>query len=266
MTLAVPNYLRAARIQDKSLRYEWDDWRALPALEVIDEALTSRLKKVSQRAVLAFMCGTAEWIYHRLAKLCDDPTPANYLEGAWAMIIDARYCGCGSGTSWQEFAVKGWKGPIKRPIEKALTRLEVAIQQLAWEDTDPVRRAGLIVTLATYVMPDVAPYKQWCDQELERFRLLYPRNPQDQLGDVVPRQAVDPELDFKVDQTEALINKFLASLDYRSNPFLSSPEGMLEEGFPGKPYVFDMEADRHLRLNPEEEEEEEDLEEDEDEE
>jgi hypothetical protein len=97
---------------------------------------------------------------------------------------------------------------------------------------------------------------------MERFESLYKRDPDDELGDVVPREAVDPGRAFKVEQTEAIINQFLASLDHRTNQFLSSPEDMLEsddeedEGFPGTPYLFDMKADRQSRRDSEEEEDE----------
>lgn len=253
MTLSMPNYLQAANIQHNSLRYEWDDWRTLLALEAPDEKLVARLKGVSQRAVLAFACGSAEWIVYRFTKLCDSLTPWNYLEAAWAMIVDVRYVGYGNSTGWQVHAYKGWDGPVKRPIRNALNYLEIAFQELASEyHTDPSTDAGMISALACYVMSDPGPYKKWREQLLKRFEAIYRRNPEDELGDVVPRQAVDPEVDFKIEQTESLINEFLSRLDHRSNPFLSSPEGMLEhfegeEDFQGTPYVFSIEVDRKSR-------------------
>src|SRR5688572_28290013 len=108
MTLPIPRYLQTAPIQDESIRYKWDDWKTLPELQVIDEHLRSRLKRVSQRAVLAFMCGTAEWIVYRFSRLLNDPAPAAYLEDAWAMNVDVRYCVCGGGgIGWQEYSIKG---------------------------------------------------------------------------------------------------------------------------------------------------------------
>ena len=252
MTLSIPDYLKVANIQDSSLRYEWDDWRTLPALRAPDEELVARLKGVSQRAVLAFACGSAEWTVYRFAKLCNDPTPWDYLESAWAMIVDERYCGCGSSIGWEVHSYKGWDGPIKKPIRKSLNYLDIAFRQLASEyHADPAAFSAMISALARYVMTDPAPYDQWCEQVLRRFEALYPRDPEDQQGDVVPRQAVDIEFDFNVEETEALIMQFLASLDYQSNVFLSSPAGMLEhfdgeEDFQGIPYVFNMEADRKL--------------------
>jgi hypothetical protein len=259
MALAIPKYLRTANIQDNVVRYAWDDWKRLPAKETPDDALAARLKplsQLSQRAVLAFMCGTAEWIVYRFGSLLDDPVPWQYLEGAWAMTINARYCGYGRGKYWGGLSSDHWDGPIRRPVSEALLRVEAAIQQLAWKSTDPVRRAGMIAALAVYVTSDRATFEKWCDQILTRLASLYPRNPEDPLGDVVPREAVDPEYDFHVEQTEALINHFLRSLDYSTSIFLSPPEAMVkhydedDEGFDGTPYVFDIEADRRARLEP----------------
>ncbi|MCK4814909.1 hypothetical protein KA005_03990 [bacterium] len=255
MTLSIPNYIQTANIQDNSIRYEWDDWDDLPALETPDEELVAQLEGVSQRAVLAFACGTAEWIVYRFTRLLNDSAPMNYLEAAWAMIVNMRYRG---GPGWQYFSLKGWEGPVKGPVKDALEWLEIASQQLASEyHTDPKTDTGLISALACHVMTDPTAYKIWRGQVMERFESIYPRDPEDELGDVVPREAVDPYYDFKIDQTESLINKFLASLDYRSNIFLSAPEEMLkvgdeeDDGFIGTPYVFDINTDRKSRRRQE---------------
>jgi hypothetical protein len=168
------------------------------------------------------------------------------------MIIDVRYCGYSGGRYWAQYAVDGWEGPIKGAIGQALRLVESAIQQLAWEGTDPSVYTLPLATLATHVLPDAAPYRDWSRQVLDRLQATYPRDPDDELGDVVPRQAVDPTVPFTVEQAEAMINEFLAGLDHRSNIFLTSPEGMEapdDEGrrFQGTPYVFDMEADRLAR-------------------
>ena len=107
MALSIPNYLKVANIQDNNIRYEWDDWRNLPASETPDEELIARLEVVSQRAVLAFSCGTAEWIVYRFARLCDDSRPWDYIEAAWAMIINVWYCGYGSGGYWEDYSNEG---------------------------------------------------------------------------------------------------------------------------------------------------------------
>jgi hypothetical protein len=211
------------------------------------------LEGVSQRAVLAFSCGISEWLVYRLARLCDNSMPWDYIEAAWAMTINVWYCGYGPGGYWEDYSDEGWEGPVKDPISDALNLLETQIKELAWDFNDPAHLAGFSSTLTTYVMTDPVPYKRWCQQVLERFEAIYPRNPKDELGDVVPRQAIDPEYDFKIEKTEFLINEFLSRIDYHSNIFLSSPENMLAvsddeyEGFRGTPYTFDIKADRKMR-------------------
>ena len=254
MAISVPNHIQAAGIQDDSIRYAWDDWKRLPALETYDDELVAQLKGISQRATLAFICGTAEWIIHRFAKLYIDSDLAAYLEAAWARIVHVRYGNYDSLAVWHNklFSQVEWSGPVKKPIADAMQWVGNAIEELALEGNDPAQDAGLIATLACYVMTDPTPYKRWCAQVTDRFESIYPRNPEDRLGDVVPRQAVEPEYDFKIEQTELLINQFLGSLDFKSNIFLSSPEEMLEEDeedlrFIGIPYAFNIEEDRQYR-------------------
>jgi hypothetical protein len=257
MAITIPKYIQSANIQSATIDYEWDDWATIPALQKDDETLREQLSKLSDRAVLAFMCGSAEWLYFRLAPFCNDLAPAEYIEGAWAMIIDVRYCGYGKGTWWESYSRKKWNGPIQGPIEQGLLRLECAIQELFWRDNDPVWRADRLYALTSYVMPNIGPYQEWCTQVMSRFEKFYLKDPNDMLGDVVPREAVDLDFNFQPEHTESLMNQYLNRLDWKSNIFLSSPEGMLQvfdddDGdnvFQGQPYEFRMEDDRRRRMN-----------------
>ena len=252
MALLVPDYIINANIQDQRVQYEWDDWRSLESKKIDDKTIT-RLREISRKAILAFMCGSAEWLIYRFAKLCDVQMPEAYIEAAWAMLINVRYVGYGSFT-WQEYENNEWIGPIKQPITKALQWLETAIQDLEWEGTDPAFDAFILSNIVTYVLADSKPYQIWSNQVLECLKVKYPRNPKDKQGDVVPRQVLNLGCSFNVNDTELLINNFLKKLDYHSNEFLSTPSGMKElyddeeEGFIGTPYLFDLELDRRSRL------------------
>jgi hypothetical protein len=245
MALSVASYILAANIQDQAIRYQWDDWNEEQATEPISEEFLARLQGISQRAVVAFTCGAAEWIIHRFAALSDNPLPLYYLETAWAMILDLRYC----GFTWDDYTHEstGWTGPVRRPLAIAAGRVEYAFQAII-EYGNPELSAGWLNNLAQYVLTDAEPYQKWHERVMERLEVLYRRDPQEKLGDVVPRQAVDPGFDFQVEQTESLINQFLAGLDHKSNPFLNSPERMREQGFEGTPYVFHFAQDRKTRF------------------
>lgn len=243
MALSIPRYIDAADVQDVTIRYLWDDWNVEQAEEPIDEEFHKRLTGISQRAIIAFTIGTAEWIVYRFSALCDDSLPSQYVEAAWAQIVHWLY----EGSSWEDQAVTAdWIGPVKGPLGIAMTRVMYAIQS-ARDDEDPELRAAWIANLAPYVMSNPAPYQEWRELVMKRFTVLYPRNPDETLGEVVPRAALDPNSGFQPEQTEDLINDSLATLDYKTNPFLNSPKRMLEEGFDGIPYKFDIEKDRKAR-------------------
>jgi hypothetical protein len=244
MPLPVPQNIQISNIQDNIIRYKWDDWNVEQAEEPINDEFYKRLERISQRANVAFTIATAEWIVNRFARLFDDPLPYQYLEVAWVQVIDRHY----TAFTWEDYTdEKQWTGPLKGPIGIAMTRVMYAIQQ-AQEDGDPELRAAWITNLAQYIMTDPVPYQTWRERIMERLEAIYPRNPNETLGEVVPREALDPDFDFNVEQTEPLINQFLAGVDYRSNPFLNSPEKMLAEGFEGTPYVFNIEEDRKARF------------------
>jgi hypothetical protein len=243
MTLPVPTYIRAANIQDTSIRYKWDDWDVEQAEEPVDQEFLGRLKGLSQSAMGAFTIGTAEWIAYRFAPFIDDPLPLQFLEASWANLIDFFYC----GAVWETYVDdNSWSGPVRGPLGIAMLRVDYTLQEIVG-DRHPEIIAVWINNLVQYVLTDPEPYLMWRERVMERLEALYPSDPQDKLGEVVPRQALDPDFDFRLGETESLINRFLASLDYRANPFLNSPEKMLEQGFEGTPYVFDIEKDRQSR-------------------
>jgi len=244
MPLLVPRYIEAASIQDNSIRYRWDDWNVEQAEEPVDEGAYKRLEGISQRSDAALTIATAEWIVHRFATLADVTLPRQYIEAGWAQVIDFRY----GATPWDAHGKeRTWAGPVLRPIWTAMYRVQFALE-VAKDDEAPELRAAWITRLAPYLMTDPSRYLVWLKAILTRLETLYPRDVRETLGEVVPREAFDPQFPFVLEQTEALINRFLRSLDYRSNPFLASPQAMLAEGFEGTPYVFSSERDRKMRF------------------
>lgn len=245
MSFPAPRYIELSNVAAQTVRYKWDDWNVEQAEEPIDEGLASRLSQLSLRAVVAFTVGTAEWIVYRYKTLRDISLPLLYLEASWARTLDFRY----GSVSWEDFTNdREWSGPVNGPIGIAMSRVMYAISE-AEDYGSPELRACWISNLARYVLEDDGSYSAWADQVLTRLNSIYERSSNDVLGEVIPREAIDPAfLQFAVSQTEGLINGFLASLNYRSNPFLNTPEKMIADGFEGMPYVFDIERERARRL------------------
>jgi hypothetical protein len=244
MALSLPRYVRLLAIRDNVLRYKWDDWNVEQAEEPIDEVLFKRLVGISYRADVAFTIGTAEWIVFRFTSLCNDALLLQYLEAAWAQLIDLHY----GGIRWDNFtAAQDWTGPVKCPLKVCMNHLADALEE-ADEGDEPAFLAALVANLAKYVITDPRQYLTWQERALNRLEVLYRRDSEESLGEVIPKEVLDPDRQFSVEQTEVLINRFLRALDYRSNPFLNSPERMVEKGFAGTPYRFNIEDDRRARF------------------
>jgi hypothetical protein len=242
MALPIPRYLQVPGIQDATIHYTWDDWDVEASDMPLKRDLQARLNGISHRGIVAFTIGTAEWIIHRFGQLSDDPSPRQYLEAAWAQVVDFNY------SDHSDVDSAKWTGPVRGPMGVAIRRVKFAVQQ-ADVSGDPAWRAGRASNLAEHVIAEPEPFRVWRQSILERFTRLYPIDPNEKLGEVVPWQALESREDFNPENTEALINQFLARLDWNTNPFLNSPQKMLRRGFKGTPYSFDIELDRKARVD-----------------
>jgi hypothetical protein len=230
MTLPVPAYLQRANIQDRHLRFTWDDQEYEKAYEPLDKAVRARMEKLSQRANLAFAIACAEWSFHRFQPFADEPNLPLYVEAAWAAVVDARYA-----NYYLEPRGDGWQGPARRPVAVTLMLLVDTIVRVENDDHPDIGAVSL-ANLAEHVMSDPTPFRAWHERVIQRLERLYPLNPRDTRGEPVPREALDPDFDFQPGSAPALIGGFLKKLDYKSNPFLRSPKEMRKMFFEGTPY------------------------------
>lgn len=243
MPLHVPSYIANAKVADNVLRYAWDDWNLKPYYgDLSDEDLYDEFSGLSYRAAVALTIACAEWVVHRYAFVSDDPVPLQYIEAAWAAVVDENYL-----SPWQP-PDEDWMGPIRGPLSVALLIIREAIGTAVHEDEQaiPIIYIG---NLAEHVLPDASAFLEWRDNILDRLLLLYPLDDEETLGEVVPREAMDPDYPFAVEQTEGLVEQFLTQIDYRTNPLLASPHAMIEAGSETTPYRFDLADDKRKRVN-----------------
>lgn len=238
----IPAYITASINQQGPPRYTWDDWEFDRFESPVDESLLAQLSGLSQRANVAWCIACAEWICYRLIPYLDgDLLPIQRLEGAWAQVVDARY-------SYSLVAEpQDWAGPIKRPVLRALELVDFAVDAMT-RDEDPAAIGAAIVRLADHLLADPEPFRHWRLRALDRLQALYPLDPDESLGEVVPREALDTDREYDPAQAELLTNEFLFRLSCADNPFLLSENEMLSRGFDGKPYRFSIEADRDMRF------------------
>jgi hypothetical protein len=241
--LSLPSYIVRAEIADQHLRFTWDNSDTQVAEGETDTELVNRLSFLSQRAIVAYATALAEWIVGRFAVFPDIEDSYNYVEACWATATDLRYC----RAVWEDYPHKNkWEDPVRGPVWLTMCRLQETIGSLV-EGSDPEYTAAKLWQLAFHVMPKPDPIEDWNRLSLKRMEQKFPRIEGDLLDDVVPREFFDPDTEVQPEDTEMLINRFLATLDPLQNPFLNTPERMIEEGFKGTPYRFNLSLDRERR-------------------
>jgi hypothetical protein len=228
MALAPPPYMPVAALQAMPVSHGWDDWDPYPLVGDPDPAVEAALRRVSQRAKKAFATACAEWVWFRLARLYDSPSPRDYLEASWASVVDWALA-----YVWEP-GHEHCDGPVRGPIDMAirtLTNTHNALE-LAAGEVD----AALLAKLALHVMPQTghdgahphAPgaFLAWQKEALGRLQALYPLDPREPFGPPVPRQALDPGVplaEVAPDRAGPLLRAFLNGLDFDRNEFLIKP-------------------------------------------
>jgi len=241
VNMTLRKIIKDSGVADTILKYQWDDWEPEKAWEPINEELEEKLGQVSDRANAAFCIACAEWIVERFSLLDNDPMPSQFLEASWVAMINFRY------RKYYEPSDDEWQGPVRGVL--GVTVEQLADVTLRATDGDyPSVNAASVAGLAEYVLNSPDSFLIWRDWAVERLINLYPLIKNDTLGDVVPQEIFDPKFDFSKEQTECLIQSFLVSLDHTKNPFLRTPEEMIQDGFEGESYVFNIQEDDQDRF------------------
>lgn len=233
--LTMPGYIKESGVVGAPVSYDWND--AFPESHFPeDERLGHRIAKTRRRGVVALSSGFAEWIAWRFRPLVDTAVLLSEIEAVWAGIVDWRYVRP-LATSPNAPARDAWQGPERGPVRAAF-RLLSQVVTFVKKSSYPADASSALSNLASYVMPDPKPFKEWRRFAVQRLAELYPTDMKDMLGPAIPREVLDPGIDYKPGMANALLASYLQSLDYEKNPFLRSPEEMMAEGFQGTPYIL----------------------------
>lgn len=225
--LTIPNYIAATNYSGIEVNYK-------PVTSVIynrqSPELEPILDKLSFRANLALGTAIAEWIAWRLDGLSTYKAPLQFIEAAWVANIDLCYI-----KRWQaatEPLANTLKGPILGVLYLSNQLLSSIIKDTKeWENGITIHVIYLIfLTRHIYTKKY---FDSWLKAILPRLNALYPRgrSNKDKLGPPVPREALDPNYNFKIESTEELLNTFLKKINYQNNPFLFLPEKLIQNKF-----------------------------------
>lgn len=231
-----PSYIKKANLSDPLIRYEWDDWKWPQFCFYGNDSFYESYIEIEREAIIGFTIAEAEWLIYRYYKLTDIRLSLEYIEAAWCALIDRHY------SSHIELRDKDWRGPIRKPIQIAVSLIDETLYLV--EDWDNhLWQPAMLSALIEHVIVDTKPFVQWRDACLDRLLRTYREGNdsyhnlfEDQKKVIVPREVFNPEFDFKIEDCKSLIQEFLQSMDYKANRFLKDPKLMLLEGFKGTPY------------------------------
>jgi len=216
MPLKAPTYVPVAQIASMPLAHEWDDDDPYPLFPDVDEDIEELLSKVSDRAKFAFAIACAEWVVYRFSKESKDPAPFQFIQACWAVEMSDDF------ESPDESEDEEWEGPIRGPIDLAL--MTILNTFYASEDDDAEEEAAFAELVALHVLPDQSAFIEWRDAVLKKLVAQYPYRKKDPMGEPVPREDLDPRLQFDKKQRAELVEAYIAGLPKKSNPFLLRSE------------------------------------------
>jgi hypothetical protein len=241
MPLSSPSHIASASLCQPEIRYVWRDWEENGVYDTPeDDTLLDRLEGLSFRANLALTIACAEWVIYRYECVADIQMHLQFIEAAWAAVVDDRYL-----RPWEPLDDE-CSGPVKGPLAASLMIIQEAVHAMATEAGNGLT-AIYISNLASHVLPQIEAFMTWREQVLSGLESLAPLDPEETLGDVVPREYFAAPQRFKSEMAESFVRKFLQGLDVNSNPSLHTPEELEELHFEAVPYDFNLAQDRSNR-------------------
>lgn len=207
-----------------------------------------KVGKLSSCASAALATAATEWTLFRLTTAETYPSAYMYVEAAWAGIIDLLYL--------NNFRISVEGDLVPKVLGcfgtyRACDLLARVFHYLLKPDNyNDALLTETCLKLARDVQPQKKHFDAWLEAAFERLTLLYPKPPiregakcteiaQTIIGAPVPRQALETTTKFDMAQADNYLDKYLQNLDYTNNPYLRTPEEMLELGFTGVPYRWE---------------------------
>jgi len=235
MNLTLPGFIGRAAVVGAPIQHAWDQNTTYTF--VGDERLAHRIAETSRRGVLAITVAFAEWVGWRLSPDADAGVLLNYVEASWAAVVDWRYLRPRHTVPGAPVYLRDWQGPVRGVVISTCNFLDEVFDGMK-PGPPGALSASCLSELALYVMPDPTPYKDWRRFAIGRLATMYPPLPAGDLGPPIPREAMDPDVDYRPEMADELIRARLQHLDPGRNPFLRTPEEMIADGFAGTPYAF----------------------------
>ncbi|GAA3952124.1 hypothetical protein GO495_12355 [Chitinophaga oryziterrae] len=227
-----PPHIAAADLPQTPVSYRWDNTTE-EEMMFFQMNIAHRIAEMSDRAALAFSLGALEWTLWRLRPELPGDDMFQFLDAAWAALIDWRYLKSFDLPDWEE----DFEQPVGRPLCLSFEVLQSSFAEA--RNGKPFMHNPVIISkVALYVCgrPDV--FKMWRRSIIRRLTGMYPIDRTAPAGRPMPRSLLHPGYVPSPAVDNKHIADYLSGLNWQTNPFLRSPDEMLEKGFEGMPYTW----------------------------
>lgn len=213
MDWVIPKYIPLNDISKQPINYHWKDWDPYIMLEPASEETLDALAEISDRGVITFSIGCAEWVIYRLSPYFKDQRVWYYLEACWALVLGAPIA-IPTDPVFDE-----WQGKILSPIGLSILTILNAWRMVENDRADAY--AGFAERIPLWVLHDTQPFISWRDIVLQRLIRWHPYDENTAIEPLVPREILDPSIDLDGINQDALVKKELNRIGLENNPYIS---------------------------------------------
>lgn len=242
----IPKIFNSSEYLNTPLNYKWEASTAeFYFVDAGNDKVYEAIAKLNYKATLGMATALCEWVYWRVINHIESPEPLAKMgiESLWASIVDKHY-----SFKWRYGSGEYQIDPGNGAIWAMLKCIGGSIASYhngnsVFKDIDN------LAMLARHIAPDQSFFDEWFKTTLEKATKLFPFETTSSnsaesydcsFEPAIPREFFfESDYDFETADNAFFINKFLSSLDYKSNKALNSPEKMLELGFSGTPYKYE---------------------------
>jgi hypothetical protein len=192
--------------------YVWDAYDPYSVLGDRDPSTDEIVRKLTERARIAYALGCAEWVVFTLSPLIEDDRPMQQLQAFWAFQMSDRYA------LPHELIEAEWQGPVRGPIDLSLVTVRNTVATI--EDGEAYIHASFAERIPQYTLRDPAPFLTWRAHALKALT-EFASATNSERGDPIPRELMmnSPELYQRLPPGE-WVDRLLASVDPTRNPYL----------------------------------------------
>ncbi|MBK5072180.1 hypothetical protein I2492_04010 [Budviciaceae bacterium CWB-B4] len=255
-------FVNSNLINSEKFDYEWNkkvtDYIFIDS-ENENEKLEQAFDLLNHKAKIGLSAAISEWIYWQMCQKKNDKLAYYAIESIWASLIDKRYIVNGD-FFFREDDDTILQDKIEGPLWRVSFLLSVLVRDYIRGRYSICINLIPLTILARHITSNKEDFDEWianCLSRLARdFPARYVRNKvknndikeykkgfyDSSTEPAIPREFFFDESFIYDEKTSSkLINNFLGNISYQENIYLNSPEEMLNNGFDGVPYKYEIE-------------------------